>query len=134
MNYTVITYVLYLIIAIPITIWVARTLFKNGGIFLIDCFRGNERLAEAVNHLLVVGFYLVNIGFITLYLKLADGIVDASGVFEALSTKVGTVLLVLGGMHFFNIYIFNKMRKRGLLDTAPPPVAPDLRNGLEFGN
>ena len=125
MTYTIATYVLYLVIALPVTIWVARTLFRNGGIFLVDCFGGDEKLADAVNHLLVVGFYLVNIGFIVLYLKLTARIDDAAGVFEALSTKVGTVLLVLGGMHFFNIYIFNKMRKRGLLEGAPPPVKPD---------
>lgn len=127
MNLTVLTYILYLVIALPVTIWVARTLHKNGGIFLIDCFHGNEKLADSVNHLLVVGFYLVNIGFITLYLKLEALIANGPEVFEALSTKIGTVLLVLGAMHFFNIYIFNKMRKRGLIDTAPPPVRPEGR-------
>ena len=125
MDYTVITYTLYLTITLSVTVWVARTLHKNGRIFLVDCFRGNEELADSVNHLLVVGFYLVNIGFITLYLKLNAAIESVPGVFEALSTKVGTALLVLGGMHFFNIYVFNKMRKRALLETAPPPVRPD---------
>ncbi len=127
MNLTVITYVLYLAISLPVTVWVARTLFKHGGVFLLDCFGGDTKLAESVNRLLVVGFYLVNIGFITLYLKLANAIADVPGVFEALSTKVGTALLVLGGMHFFNIYVFNRMRKRTLLETAPPPVTPERR-------
>ena len=127
-EFTFIAYILYILIAVPVTIWVARTLFKHGGIFLIDCFRGDERLADAVNRLLVVGFYLVNLGFIVLYLKLTEKIGDATGVLEALSTKVGTVLLVLGGMHFFNIYVFNKMRKRAMLEDAPPPVAPDRLN------
>ena len=128
-NFTVIAYILYILIAVPVTIWVARTLFKHGGIFLVDCFRGDERLADAVNRLLVVGFYLVNLGFIVLYLKATERIADATGVFEALSTKIGTVLLVLGGMHFFNIYVFNKMRKRALLETAPPPVTADRKAG-----
>ena len=121
---TVWTYLIYLTISVAITIWVARTLFRNGHVFLVDCFRGNERLADSVNHLLVVGFYLINIGFITLYLKLGMTIPNVAGVFEALSTKLGVVLLVLGGMHFFNIYVFTRMRKRALLDSAPPPVAP----------
>ena len=127
---TVYTYVFYLIISISITVWVARTLHKNGRVFLVDCFKGNKDLADSVNHLLVVGFYLVNIGFITLYLKIGLAIPDVAGVFEALSTKVGVVLLVLGGMHFFNIYVFNKMRKRALLETAPPPVRPERRINL----
>jgi hypothetical protein len=125
MHFTVTTYVLYLAISLPVTVWVARTLFKHGGVFLLDCFGGDDKLADSVNRLLVVGFYLVNIGFITLYLKLNAAIESVPGVFEALSTKVGTALLVLGGMHFFNIYVFNKMRKRALLETAPPPVSPD---------
>ncbi len=126
-DYTVWTYAIYLFLSVSITVWVARTLFRNGRIFLVDCFRGNAELADSVNSLLVVGFYLVNIGFITLYLKLAFAIDDVAGVFEALSTKVGVVLLVLGGMHFFNIYVFTRMRKRALLDTAPPPVGPTDR-------
>ena len=63
---TVWTYLAYLGISVALTIWVARTLHKNGRIFLVDNFLGNESLADSVNHLLVVGFYLVNIGFVTL--------------------------------------------------------------------
>jgi hypothetical protein len=124
MDYMVVSYSIYLVIAIGVTVWVARTLHKNGRVFLVDCFGGNEELAGSVNHLLVVGFYLVNIGFVTLYLKLSLPVTDATGVFEALSGKIGTVLLVLGGMHFWNIWLFNKLRKRSLLENAPPPVGP----------
>jgi hypothetical protein len=125
MNHTVITYIAYLLVSIPLTVWVARTLFKNSRVFLVDCFRGNEALADSVNHLLVVGFYLLNIGFVTLYLKIGVEILDARGVFEALSTKVGTVLIVLGVMHFFNVWLFAKVRKRATLHEAAPPVLPD---------
>lgn len=124
MNYTVITYALYLLITLPLTIWVARNLFRNGRIFLVDCFHGNEGLADSVNQLLVVGFYLVNFGFVSLYLKLADRVTDLQSVFEALSAKLGIVLLVLGGMHFFNLLVFTKWRKRAAWTQAPPPIAP----------
>ena len=124
MNYTVITYLLYLVISITLTAWVARTLFRNGRIFLVGCFLGKEDLADSVNHLLVVGFYVVNAGFIALYLKLGIEIVGAKELLEALSAKIGIVLLVLGGMHFGNILIFTKLRKRGMLHTAPPPIPP----------
>ena len=122
MNTTVITYALYLAIALPLTIWVARNLFHNGRVFLVDCFHGNEQLADSVNRLLVVGFYLVNFGFVTLYLRIAEEVVEARGVFEALSAKLGVVLLVLGGMHFFNLLVFTRMRKRAAWDQAPPPM------------
>ena len=89
MNYMVITYSLYLIISVSITIWVARTLHRNGRIFLVDSFLGNEKLADSVNHLLVVGFYLINIGYVTLALKTAIVLDELRGVFEVVSTKVG---------------------------------------------
>ena len=122
MNETVITYALYLAIALPLTVWVAKNLFHNGRLFLVDCFHGNEPLADSVNRLLVVGFYLINFGFVTLYLKVAQDVMETRGVFEALSAKLGVVLLVLGGMHFFNLLVFTRMRRRAAWDQAPPPV------------
>jgi hypothetical protein len=124
-DYLVVTYVLYLAISILLTVWVARTLFRNGRVFLVDVFRGNASLADSVNHLLVVGFYLINLGYVTLALKLGYEVSSARGSIEALSTKVGWVLLVLGAMHFFNLYVFSRMRRRAVLEVMPPPVQPD---------
>lgn len=124
MNYIVLTYSLYLTLSIALTVWVARTLSRNGRVFLVDCFHQNEPLADSVNHLLVVGFYLINLGFISLFLKLGLDIEQPREVFEALSGKMGVVLLVLGGMHFFNLLVLSKMRRRALLEAAPPPIAP----------
>lgn len=125
---TVWTYLAYLAISVVLTIWVARTLHKNGRIFLVDSFRGNEALADSVNHLLVVGFYLINIGFVTLALKYGDKAVDAQSALEILSTKIGLVLVVLGIMHFFNIFVFSGMRRRAVMHkhiaSASPPVMP----------
>lgn len=124
MNETVISYGLYLVIAISMTIWVAKTLYTNGRIFLVDCFHGNAELADSVNHLLVVGFYLVNIGFVSLYLRTDTELIGARGVFEGLSGKMGVVLLMLGAMHFFNLYVFTKVRRRATLAQMAPPIPP----------
>lgn len=125
MNHVVLTYAVYLLLSIGLTVWVARTLHKNGRVFLVDVFHGNESLAESVNHLLVVGFYLINFGYVTLALKLGYDVVSAQQAIEALSGKVGMVLVVLGAMHFFNLYVFSRIRRRGALMDAPPPVLPD---------
>lgn len=124
MNYIVITYLLYLAVSVTLTVWVAKTLHTNGRIFLVDAFHGNEPLADSINHLLLVGFYLINIGYVALALKYGDRAEDLQGLLEVLSTKIGVVLLVLGGMHFFNLAVFNKMRKRALLHGVPPPLPP----------
>jgi hypothetical protein len=119
---TVWTYLAYLAISIALTIWVARTLHKNGRVFLVDSFLGNTLLAESVNHLLVVGFYLVNVGFVTLALRFGDKATDAQTAVEILSSKVGLVLLALGAMHFFNLFVFSRMRRRALHPRAVPPL------------
>jgi hypothetical protein len=106
------TYAGYLAISIALTVWVARTLSKNGRIFLVNSFDSDERLADSVNHLLVVGFYLINMGYVTLALKLGDKPVSTQEAIEFLSTKVGLVLLVLGAMHFFNVFVIAKWGKR----------------------
>src|SRR5947209_6551502 len=92
MNIEIATYLLYLTISIALTIWVAHTLHQSGRIFLVDVFHGNEPLADSVNHLLVVGFYLINLGFVSLTLKLGYAIALPKEGIEALSVKIGTVL------------------------------------------
>ena len=122
MTTLVVTYLAYLLISIALTVWVARTLHKNGRIFLVDSFHGNEPLADSVNHLLVVGFYLINIGYVSLALKYGGHAENVKEGLETLSTKVGFVLVVLGVMHFFNLFIFSRMRRRAL--PKHPPVIP----------
>ena len=121
---TVGTYFAYLGISVALTVWVARTLHKNGRVFLVDSFLGNTALAESVNHLLVVGFYLVNIGFVALALKHGDHPANLETSVEILSSKVGLVLVVLGAMHFLNLYVFAKLRCRSANHRATPPVLP----------
>lgn len=123
------TYAFYLMISIGMTIWVARTLQSNGQMFLVDVFGGNKELANAVNHLLVVGFYLINLGWVSLSLKLGYDVLNVRESIEALSGKVGVVMLVLGVMHFFNLLVFSRLRSNARADV--PPVAPDAYT--EFG-
>jgi hypothetical protein len=116
MTWTVATYVAYLFTAVPITVWVASTLSRNGRVFLADVFHGEDGLADAVNTLLVVGFYLVNLGFVMLYLRSGGTIVDLTGLVETLSVKIGVVMLVLGVIHFVNVMVFSSMRRKGRAD------------------
>lgn len=120
MNTSLTIYIAYFLISLGMTIWVARTLHKNGRIFLVDAFSGNQQMADSVNHLLVVGFYLINIGFILLFLRIGEKPSDLVQGVEYISTKLGIVMLVLGGMHFFNMFNFSKMRKKAI--TRNPPV------------
>ena len=115
MNYYILTYAVYLLASILLTIWVARVLSKNGQIFLIDIFHGNAPLADSVNRLLVVGFYLINIGYMSLVLKETTLIPGTQEVVEVLSAKLGRIILILGAMHFFNLAVFFELRNRAQL-------------------
>jgi hypothetical protein len=130
--YIVYCYVAYLTVSLAVTIWVAQTLRRNGRSFLVDAFRGNSELADSVNHLLVVGFYLINIGYVTLALRSTDQVDTARAAIEMVSDKVGIVLIVLGVMHFFNLYVFNRLRKRGQAELRPP-FLPDARMFVQPG-
>jgi hypothetical protein len=120
-------YALYLAITVGITVWVARTLSRNGEIFLVQCFGHNRELAHSTNHLLVVGFYLVNIGFITLTLSIGAEPTTMPEAIRFLSSKVGLAVLVLGGMHFFNMSaIAHFGRKVNAWFVEQQVYAPDL--------
>lgn len=114
MNPIIITYALYLVISIGLTIWVAKTLFKNGKTFLYDIFHGNKELADSVNNLLLVGFYLINLGYAVYTLQIHDDVLNFQQVLERLSIKIGLIILILGAMHFLNLYIFFRLRNRAL--------------------
>ena len=116
-----VTYVVYLLVSAAVTIWVAKTLHSRGRIFLVQTFHGNESLADSVNALLVVGFYLINFGYVALALRFGTKPETLSESIEFLSTKIGLVLLILGGMHFFNLFVFSRLMKRR---TAKPPMHP----------
>ncbi len=130
MTHIVLMYLFYLAITIGITVWVAHTLHKNGRVFLVDAFKGNELLADSVNHLLVVGFYLLNIGYVSMALKSGESVESIQQVVETLSTKVGYVLIILGFVHFFNLSTLTIIRRVGLCTKNQdesddlPPVEP----------
>ena len=117
-------------ITLIVTVWVAFTLHRSGRVFLLDAFHGNDALADSVNHLLVVGFYLINVGYIALVLRSDQKPTDVVSAIEIFSHKIGIVLLVLGVMHFINVKIFSSMRRRAQKAVAPPPVPSSERTAV----
>jgi len=113
-NLTVLTYVVYLLLSLVLTVWVAHTLSRTGHVFLLAMLRGDESLAAAVNRLLVVGFYLIDLGFVTLFMRIGGNVASTRACFEALSVKIGTVLLLLGLFHLLNVYLLARIRRRAL--------------------
>ena len=127
------TYLLYLAVVVPLTIWVGRALRRHGEVFLVDVFGGDERLAHAVNQLLVIGFYLLNFGFLSKFMASASDVETGRDLMEVLSGKVGGVALVVGVIHLGNVWSLNAFRRRAVhraqaSAAAPgwaPPAMPD---------
>lgn len=111
MNHTFLAYLIYLAVAVPLVVYVARTLSRHGDVFLREVFHGNDALARAVNHLLVVGFYLLNLGYVSLFLRTDRAVQGGEQVLELVSRKVGIVAIVLGVVHLANVWIFNTLRR-----------------------
>lgn len=108
-----INYLVYIGFSVLITVFVSRTLSKNGLAFLVAGFRGNEELARSTNHLLVVGFYLVNLGFVLLRMQTNVVIDTIEQLIIYQASGVGLVLLVLGFAHFFNMYVIHRISLSG---------------------
>ncbi|GAB3693550.1 hypothetical protein [Angustibacter aerolatus] len=123
------TYLCYTVVSLGLTAWVARTLFRNGALFLVDVFDGDAEMARAVNRLLVVGFWLINLGYVAFALRIGSDVPDARAAVEALSRKLGGVTLVLGAMHFGNLFVLQRMRRRNRLVHQPVPPVPPAQYG-----
>ncbi|RYE23513.1 MAG: hypothetical protein EOP51_10290 [Sphingobacteriales bacterium] len=105
-QFIVTAYLIYLPIALVLTWYVARTLFKNGLVFMRDIFFGREEIAVATNSLFKIGFYLLNVGFALYILKINGVLEGTQNTIEALSYKVGGFSIYLGVMLFLNLYLF----------------------------
>jgi len=116
-------YLLYLAVSIGLTVWVATTLSRNGLVFLEDVF-ADGRLAKAVNQLLVMGFYLLNLGYVAFAMRSGARVAEASEALETLSMKIGLVLLVLGVLHFCNVFFLGRYRRGRLRQQQPAPPLP----------
>lgn len=116
------SYLVYVLVAVGLTVWLATTLFRNGALFLEEVFDDNPAMAKAVNHLLVVGFYMLNLGWAFLILR-SERPADAVEAVEILATKLGLLLVTLGVIHFANLLVFQRIR-RSRRGEVIPPVQP----------
>lgn len=126
---TMLINMVYVIISVIAMIWVSRILYKHGRVFLIDAFPGNEKFAISVNRILLVGFYLINMGFIMMLLRLGGRYGHELYAVQSAAGRIGGVLIVLGIVLYYNMCYFNKLRRKG---STSVPSAAEGKN--ESGN
>jgi len=132
MNFLTATYAIYALVAVGLTATLARTLYRNGALFLTDVFEDRPELAPATNNLLVTGFYMLNLGYALLIFR-AGSPTDIVGATELLVTRLGLLLVSLGVIHFINMGVFWKIqRSHRPTFVPPPPVVPPPPIGSTF--
>jgi hypothetical protein len=125
-RYVITVYILYMAVAVGLTAWLARTLFHNGTAFLHDVFEDRPALADALNRLLVVGFYMLNLGYALYVLRAGKGL-DAFGALQFLVNRLAILLSTLALLHFANVFVFWRIRAHREQRTLRPPVAPQVQ-------
>lgn len=118
MNYNILTYLFYFLILLFVVLYVGMVLYKGGRLFLINTFSGNETVADAVNKFLLAGYYLTNIGYTIIALKIWERVESPIQLLNVLSLKVGAIVLTLGVMHFINIISLVAIGKRKKLNNT----------------
>ena len=119
-------YAVYLPVALFLTFYVSKTLFKNSKVYMLDIFKGREEIANATNKLFETGFYLLNIGFALLIMKITIGANDYRNLIEALSSKIGGFAIYLGIMLFINLYFFFRGKRKAKENQIPAPFQPSM--------
>ena len=111
MNYTIGAYGLYIALMVFIIVYVGRHFYKNGRIFILTLLRGNASLTDAINRLLLLAYYLFNIGYAFLKLQHWQKITTVEGLFSSLAANMGMLVLILAFTHYVNmavIYLLSK--------------------------
>jgi len=104
-------YAVYLPIALFLTYYVSRTLFRNSKVYMLDIFKGRAEIATATNKLFETGFYLLNLGWALMILKISY-VENYQSLIEALSYKIGGFSIYLGVMLFLNLYFFFRGKRK----------------------
>jgi len=105
-------YAIYLPIALFLTYYVSKTLFRNSKIYMLDIFKGREEIANATNKLFETGFYLLNLGFALMILEMNMYDDTYQILIEKLSYKIGGFSIYLGIMLFLNLYFFFRGKRK----------------------
>ncbi len=110
MTYNTIGYFIYIPITIFITIYLGKQCHTHGLIYVKSAF-SNDDLANSVNNLLLIGYYLVNIGYAIMGIQNWEFITSAHQLFSDISAHLGSIILILALLHYLNITGLTLIRK-----------------------
>lgn len=125
---TVVAYFIYLPVVLLLTLYVARILFRNARVFMLDILGGKQELADSTNRLFEVGFYLLNMGFALWIMRIYSGVDDNQELVEVLAGKVGGFSIYLGVVLFLHLFLFFRGRRKAREHRQAPLPQPVVIN------
>jgi len=111
MNYNICAYIIFLCLVIFIIVYVGRYFYSNGRVFIVSLFNGNVVLADQINKLLLIAYYLFNIGYSFIKLKQWAKIYNIEELFSSLASKLGVLILILAVTHYFNMLVIYQLSR-----------------------
>ena len=112
LNMNILAYIIYLLFTYLITVKVGKVLFKNGRIFILSILKDDEELTDFINKILLVGYYLMNLGYATIMLRFWKTIYNTTELVASVSTMTGRIVLSLAVMHYINMYAITIIGKK----------------------
>ena len=112
MNYNIFSYFIYGCITVYIIYWVGKLFHRNGRIFILRLFHQDESMTDTTNNILLIAYYLFNIGYAVVQFSFWDKVSDIKSMIASISMKTGVLVTILAITHYFNIYLIYFLSKK----------------------
>lgn len=112
MNLNILAYIIYLSITSVIIIKVGKLCYDNGNLFVSQLIPNHEELCHQINKMLLIGYYLLNLGYCAMTLISWEKISTSNQLIEIIATKSAIIILIIGLMHYLNILLLTKYIKK----------------------
>ena len=108
MNLNILAYLIYLAITTFIIVKVGKICYQNGNIYVAQLIPNHADLCQKTNQILLVGYYLLNIGYCAMTLISWAKITTLHQLIEDIAFKSAIIIAVIAIMNYLNIFILTK--------------------------
>jgi hypothetical protein len=112
MNSNITAYIIYIILTVYIIFWIGRIFHRNGRLFILQLYKGDEQGTDTINNILLIAYYLFNIGYAFLKLKMWEHVRSPAELISSVSYHLGLLILILAVTHYFNMLIIYFLSKK----------------------
>lgn len=108
MNLNIIGYGIYLLITSIIILKVGKICYQNGNVYVAELIPEHLDVCLKANQILLLGYYLLNIGYCAMTLISWEKIVSINQLVEVIALKSAIIIGTIAIMHYINIILLTK--------------------------